>query len=631
MTSAPNIEKFCKEMNTILKAKNEKEEEQKVVPSKKSKKKGGHSSKLPESPKKTTVKKRLLSLFSDAEDPPAVLLEILALSGKTLFELVLATFQEWFRRKGNSEKVQGLLNTSIKIQAYELCAEKTKSILKVDLVLKYFRPFAGIFKFDREILEPHFKTFLSSFNYIAAAAFICYGDRSLIESVKDPIKNLLFPIFIITKSNASILYLFTEMANASPGLSKEFCTFLDDLFLKSKCELTTMVKGYTFPKGVDPMKPFSNFRMSFKNLIKAFKFEKTDFPNYKIQEAVDEMMYRLYTCKKNYQQFEDHARYAMTQGHELQEAFILRLLKENRVAEASKWARYNDFHKLVNLKKMPFKMLQVESGYALKKPPQLAAKWMGEPYQLEGFTIRFVKTHTVKQINEMTSILDNLEDGTVVGCDTEGVPSYVLDKSIHELSLLQVAFGKEAYVIDILKPNNNIPEFQEAWRALLNTLFYKKNFTVIGCNLAGDIDSIAQNFPFFKDMKKRGVVDIFQHLKALQKAHPKSKIKQLKCTPGLAGIVNAVFPNEPPMDKTEQMSCFPQRPLRKKQLDYAAKDAFVCVRVYERMNELAADGGEQDGSRKEGEQAHKETADVASVISDQWSLVSDQNSMVSDQ
>ncbi|TKR69879.1 hypothetical protein L596_021972 [Steinernema carpocapsae] len=471
-------------------------------------------------------------------------------------------------------------------------------------LLGYFGAYAGAFKLNELPLEQNMKNFLSERDYVSAGALLQGGSVTLRNHFSDMFSELIVPIFITSKLSSEpekFHHLISKLLKISKN-EKRLFDFLDECLVKSKAEKEALVAQYGFSENA--FVAFDDLKKCMTSLIKKSSFRKHEFLNLSRETMLDELFYRfvLYKYKKEMSQrdFEDHGRVAMQQGEWLQKAFIKKLIQHREVGEASKWARCNDFYKRVDKNEAPFGQLDLDPNNYYSFLPAPAAH--PDPYHLDGFKVHFRPTSTAQEIDSITEILKNLPPNALLTLDCEFQSAYV-SKCENKVSLLQFATHDKAYVVDCHSMDKQDPKIHIAWKRFLEAFFTSEETRIFGLGLWTDISFINNSFPELSTIKKTKIVDSDTFIKNLgQELKGKTMTaltkEVIKGGVGLKTLSRILFPLEPEMDKSLQMSAFDQRPLRKEQLDYAARDAIVLQRALTKLRVLLQDEHGEEGAAK---------------------------------
>jgi len=168
------------------------------------------------------------------------------------------------------------------------------------------------------------------------------------------------------------------------------------------------------------------------------------------------------------------------------------------------------------------------------------------------------KIHIIERYGVAEKIAETLKSHTVLGFDTETRPSFSKGK-VNRVALLQLATEHEAYLFRLCKmdtPKNLI--------ALLSDPTILK----IGAAIKNDINVLKRS----SKLTPRGFIDL-QDIMSDYNINSKGLVK-------MAGIILGVR-----ISKSQQLSNWENDKLTPAQQRYAATDAWICYRIYEKLQE----------------------------------------------
>jgi hypothetical protein len=168
---------------------------------------------------------------------------------------------------------------------------------------------------------------------------------------------------------------------------------------------------------------------------------------------------------------------------------------------------------------------------------------------------------------ESLKFLDLLMEGSVIGIDCEWKPTISKLEMNTGVSIMQLSNENYACVVDMIKLENN-KYFLEK---LINVFTNKK---VVSFDFENDLQKLNSKFKDIFYSKQVNIESVDLH-KILITQYKELKIKSLTDTV-------KHFLKEP-LCKSEQSSNWENRPLRLRQLHYAALDAYVLVMLYNIM------------------------------------------------
>lgn len=174
-----------------------------------------------------------------------------------------------------------------------------------------------------------------------------------------------------------------------------------------------------------------------------------------------------------------------------------------------------------------------------------------------------------------------LAKNAVVGFDSEFAASWnKLDEDGGGIAVLQLATSTSIFIFDALKLlSGNDQSTRDAFHDLCKTIFESKDIVKVGHSIATDMTEIAKTFKADKSFDVNELIDI---------AVINRDIFGLANTASLKFMAQKLLGLN--LSKYEQVSNWNRRPLRKTQLHYAAIDAFIVVKLYEKLQDIVASG-----------------------------------------
>ena len=191
-----------------------------------------------------------------------------------------------------------------------------------------------------------------------------------------------------------------------------------------------------------------------------------------------------------------------------------------------------------------------------------------EPHDSTCISIN-IKKQKIAFIDNVKSLNDNynfFKKSKYIGIDSEWRQSFYANNK-ENASILQLSNYSERniMIIDLLKMEND-KEFAD----LFEKYFKDKTFIGYAFNNS-DIDQFSERLQkMFKQCTIIDLIDIYQH-------------KYLEKAPSLKELCLQFLGNK--LCKYEQCSNWENRPLKKRQLHYAALDAIVCISLYKKLSD----------------------------------------------
>ncbi|XP_067833397.1 exonuclease mut-7 homolog isoform X2 [Heptranchias perlo] len=343
-------------------------------------------------------------------------------------------------------------------------------------------------------------------------------------------------------------------------------------------------------------------------LIKLYGIDPVLCPNVVNQRYLASVKYLLYKrfVEKSMteENWSEHIEATVGQNPWLQGQFVSLLARHTDLDTVARWAlrlsvpqeklSYHVAERLKQLEKV--KVMGFESSVAEESWEQ--RKFY---YQLP---IPIESVHFLDHLDQLKSCAARvLQADGVVGIDMEWRPTFgVLTKS--RVSIIQIAMKDCVYLLDLpqlVKQSDS--EGREAELIhFIQTLFTDQRITKLGYATAGDLRSLSTAYPMLKGVVQltAGVLDLLHVHQELQRVpvrrqDNRREVEVLMLVEdgvdsgsrqperGLSLLVQYVLGK--PLDKTEQLSNWEKRPLRHKQIIYAAADAYCLLDVYDALRQ----------------------------------------------
>ncbi|KAK4273405.1 hypothetical protein QN277_021816 [Acacia crassicarpa] len=172
-------------------------------------------------------------------------------------------------------------------------------------------------------------------------------------------------------------------------------------------------------------------------------------------------------------------------------------------------------------------------------------------------------------VDEYKGLLDatsHIEGCKVIGVDCEWKPNHVKGSKPNKASILQIASEKVVFIFDLIKLHQEVPDILDncLTRILRSPIILK-----LGYNFQCDTKQLANSYEELK---------CFKHFESLVDMQNVFKNHH----GGLSGLAEKMLGAG--LNKTRRNSDWEQRPLSQYQLEYAALDAAVLVRIFSHVS-----------------------------------------------
>uniref|UniRef100_A0A158R539 3'-5' exonuclease domain-containing protein n=1 Tax=Syphacia muris TaxID=451379 RepID=A0A158R539_9BILA len=199
----------------------------------------------------------------------------------------------------------------------------------------------------------------------------------------------------------------------------------------------------------------------------------------------------------------------------------------------------------------------------------------------------------IDEVDGLMKVAESVSNADVVGIDTEYKPRFI--SLNEEVALMQVSLYNCSYLIDIITLEKNVTD--EQWTKFFEGVFYSENTIKLGFDFANDLRALMLSFSPIS-LRTRNMICIMRLAKSVLQEFPYffSSFKTLQTDGdennsqtnntvhfGLTDLCKEVLGNS--LDKSEQFSDWAVRPLRLKQMRYAANDAYCLLQIYRKLKE----------------------------------------------
>ncbi|XP_071622169.1 exonuclease mut-7 homolog isoform X1 [Heliangelus exortis] len=532
--------------------------------------------------------------FAGLEDPLAGLLDMLEGSsdwkgkGHSLGYCITTELQLWIKEHPAVQQ-SGIKLKKLQARVLSILAECPTNLL--DPLISIYQLHTA----DRNYLLEHVTHLYHKGNYKEAAIL---SIRLKLQPDQD-VEKMCTPLLLQDKTN-----LVEDYVREYPELQSKLLQILD-----TWCEPGFNIRDITRQyQGLSRCKPDKlNRKMLSKlvlRLLGLFHVDPALCPNAINQRhlrTLNYLFYKRFVEKTMTQEnWRDHIQSTVGENRWLQGHLIQLLIKYCDLPTAARWAQCCDVPKEMLPREVADELqklhIQKREEEAVRTDSHEESK-KKDYYQLP---IPRANIHFLQTWEETQQCWEKvLQPGQVVGIDMEWKPSFgMVGKP--PVSLLQIALKDEVFLLDLPKlleqaetegEKEKLPHF-------IQLLYSDAAITKLGYGMSGDLSSLAATCSALKDTDKRarGVVDLLQVDKQLQKSFTDSKkggqkvdAVEQSCEDkssrqqekGLSLMVQHVLGK--PLDKTEQLSNWEKRPLREEQILYAASDAYCLLEIYEKI------------------------------------------------
>ena len=164
--------------------------------------------------------------------------------------------------------------------------------------------------------------------------------------------------------------------------------------------------------------------------------------------------------------------------------------------------------------------------------------------------------HLIDTEEQVAEALKALKNHNVVGFDTESKPAFKKGEYNH-ISLIQISTEEDCYLIRVNKTGIS---------DRLKTYLESKDIIKVGIALRDDLKDLKK----LRDMKPTGFVELNEMVKSIGIE-----------SNGLRKLTAIILGFR--ISKSAQVSNWEKEELTEKQLYYAATDAWVCIRMYNKL------------------------------------------------
>lgn len=168
-------------------------------------------------------------------------------------------------------------------------------------------------------------------------------------------------------------------------------------------------------------------------------------------------------------------------------------------------------------------------------------------------------------VDDMKGLCDAtilIEESKVVGLDCEWKPNYIKGSKPSKVSIMQIASEKMVFILDLIKLFEDVPDVLDN---CLARILHSPTILKLGYNFQCDVKQLASSYGELKCFTQ------YEMLLDIQNVFKEP-------TGGLSGLSKKILGAG--LNKTRRNSNWEQRPLTPNQIEYAALDAAVLVRIF---------------------------------------------------
>ncbi|GBM55423.1 Exonuclease mut-7 [Araneus ventricosus] len=397
-----------------------------------------------------------------------------------------------------------------------------------------------------------------------------------------PLESCVFPLFFLGHETYVKAYL-----NKAPLLQSQFIRILDNL-VRNGYALREFIETLDIesvkPKGMIIDNKWVQKR--FPALIEYFNIDIKDCPNLyhaRVYGAMAYLFRRMYSEESiDYEPWEEMMLDTVGDHLDIQRALLVKLISINEDSTAFRFAE------LLKMNKNDWPDVMKSIPYPPPVSPAVKTSSVPDNY-VDYLPLRLDQSdiHLVDTPGKLIEAVDDIsENYNMVGLDCEWKPSLGIFKE--KAALCQLAVWDSVYLLDILA----LKEYQskQAWEYLLRKIFYNEEITKLGYGGINDLNVLIETIGCEKEggQKYRSVVDLLSFFKKLKTHYPEVAEEIESWHPsqgddqkGLSQLCKIVLGR--PLNKAEQFSNWERRPLRERQIFYAALDAYCLLMIYEKL------------------------------------------------
>ncbi|GBP71637.1 Exonuclease mut-7 homolog [Eumeta japonica] len=486
---------------------------------------------------------------------------------KSLPYFIIETLDKW------STKHQRSPSNDVKLPAFRIAIQQRNHCFQT-LVIKTYK----ISSINGEIL-PMIKEMIKNGNHKQAAIIVIA--TKLFNEI--PVEDILFPLILQDKANMVDDYLIQCPSQVVP-----FLQFLDKLLDKS-FNIQEFIQSYLEDHKITDVK---YEKMHYKPLGKLvarlcnkFKIPINQCKNLSKNRTTGGLRYLIF---QKYQEhnvsltvWDDLVKDALEQNSDSAIEFIDTLVDYDK-KEALKWAEYLK----IPVNSYPAVLREpihdnIDSSENWDEEPSTSQKYYKIPFDRDQIKI----VDNTEKFYDM--VATDLSNCTVIGIDCEWKPTFGTSQT--QVALMQISTSNMVYLIDTLLLNKK--EFISFWYMFNKSLLDNAEIIKIGFGLEQDLKEIKASIVGLHNIKVKGegLLDLSLLWKSLLNTGLTLPFNTDSGGVSLSAVVQSCFGL--PLAKSEQCSNWELRPLRDTQIEYAALDSFVLMKIYLHLQKLCNQQG----------------------------------------
>uniref|UniRef100_A0A1I7UQM9 3'-5' exonuclease domain-containing protein n=1 Tax=Caenorhabditis tropicalis TaxID=1561998 RepID=A0A1I7UQM9_9PELO len=499
--------------------------------------------------------------------------------GKTLTQWFLDDFLSWMEAKNIEEELKNeQLTDEIQLRGIRKCIN----------YVQFSESLERIFCVSKEMIsnerDEMIRSMMENHQFKEASDIIM--KHGLVENYT--FDELVLPLILFDK----VPYV-DELLKMSPRFQKDYLRFLDYFVGETEEYINAFFEPYK-EKGLLKINVNRYYGKSLTTFISKFFNEKVKQFHFDLEERRDAPRYEQlmkgralrYFCKQRFETgtmadevYFEHVKNTLQQSSDRTIAFYLNVLWDSGVherrIEALFWIKYlPNAMNSIRIHQQFQRFFENPDETMMNEVDRLVdlRQKQSEPEILEQlfvfeddqkYPISIVKSES--EVDELCKELDSLEKGEYVGYDGEFKPSHLVDSHNSKMAIMQLFFNQKVIIIDCVELEK-LPNRDEFWSKIYETLFESKKFKVIGFDLKNDMEALYS------------VQTICDNYKT-------ENIDNCICVKRFVDILNNLDLSILNLEEKSTKLTTLTRPLRKNQIVYAAKDSAAVMELFLKLME----------------------------------------------